>query len=160
MNNASTALKVSAGIFLTIALITIVVVLFISAQEATKSAQNNFADIQTEMSQASFTVYDNTTVSGSQVLNALRKFQDKGEFGVEVRTGKNTNGSWYFKTIDTLVPIGTTGYGSVIGTVPAGTIANASLESNNEYVNPSGKFEANVVKDNSNVIRAITFRQK
>ena len=36
MNNASSALKVAAGIFLTIALITIVVLLFISAQEATK----------------------------------------------------------------------------------------------------------------------------
>jgi hypothetical protein len=160
MNNASTALKVSAGIFLTIALITIVVVLFISAQEATKSAQNNFADIQTEMSQASFTVYDNTTVSGSQVLNALRKFQDKGEFGVQVATGKNTSGSWYFENINTIVGAGNTGYGSVTGTVPSGSIANASLEANNDYVNPSGKFIANVIKDNSNVIRGITFKQK
>ncbi|OAB44540.1 ABC transporter permease [Paenibacillus glacialis] len=160
MNNASTALKVSAGIFLTIALITIVVVLFISAQEATKSAQNNFADIQTEMSQASFTVYDNTTVSGSQVLNALRKFQDKGQFGVEVKTGKNTNGSWYFKTISTSVPVGSSGYGSVTATAPGGSIAHASNESESDYVNPSGKFEANVIKDNSNVIRGITFKQK
>jgi len=160
MNNASTALKVSAGIFLTIALITIVVVLFISAQEATKSAQNNFADIQTEMSQASFTVYDNTTVSGSQVLNALRKFQDKGQFGVEVKTGKNTTGSWYFKNINTVVPAGTSGYGSVTTTAPGGSIASASNESEMDYVNPSGKFEANVIKDNSNVIRGITFKQK
>jgi hypothetical protein len=160
MNNASSALKVSAGIFLTIALITIVVVLFISAQEATKSAQNNFADIQTEMSQASFTVYDNTTVSGSQVLNALRKFQDKGEFGVEVATGKNTSGSWYFKNINTAAGAGNTGYGSVTSTVPSGSIANASLEANSDYVNPSGKFVANVIKDNSNVIRGITFKQK
>ncbi|PWW35996.1 hypothetical protein DET56_11128 [Paenibacillus pabuli] len=36
MNNASSALKVAAGIFLTIALITIVVLLFISAQEGPK----------------------------------------------------------------------------------------------------------------------------
>ena len=160
MNNASTALKVSAGIFLTIALITIVVVLFISAQEATKSAQNNFADIQTEMSQASFTVYDNTTVSGSQVLNALRKFQDKSQFGVEVKTGKNTSGTWYFETINTVAQPGNPGYGSVTGTVPSGTIAHASNEAENDYVNPAGKFEANVVKDNSNVIRGITFKQK
>lgn len=160
MNNASTALKVSAGIFLTIALITIVVVLFISAQEATKSAQNNFADIQTEMSQAAFTVYDNTTVSGSQVLNALRKFQDKGEFGVQVATGKNKGGSWYFKTINTSGVAGDSGYGSVTNDSPSGSIAKASNEIEIEYVNPSGKFEANVVKDNSNVIRGITFKQK
>ncbi|MHA0855271.1 ABC transporter permease [Paenibacillus sp. CMAA1364] len=160
MNNASSALKVSAGIFLTIALITIVVVLFISAQEATKTAQSSFADIQTEMSQASFTVYDNTTVSGSQVLNALRKFKDKEQFGVEVRTGKNTTGSWYFERINTLNNPGESDYGSVMNTGATGQITRASNESENDYVNPSGKFEAQVVKDNSNVIRAITFKQK
>ncbi|AOZ91105.1 ABC transporter permease [Paenibacillus crassostreae] len=160
MNNASTALKVSAGIFLTIALITIVVVLFISAQEATKSAQNNFADIQTEMSQAAFTVYDNTTVSGSQVLNALRKFQDKGEFGVQVETGKSLVGSWYFENVETTVAEGTIGYGSITNGASSDNITNASNESSPDYINPSGKFLAKVIKDKSDVIRAITFEQK
>ena len=29
-----------------------------------------------------FTVYDGTTISGSQVTNALRKYKDKDQFGV------------------------------------------------------------------------------
>lgn len=76
MSNAQKALVMAAGIFLAIALITLAVVLFTSAQDSTKAAQSNFSNIQTELSQTAFTVYDNTTLSGSQVVNALRKFSD------------------------------------------------------------------------------------
>lgn len=152
MNNASSALKVAAGIFLTIALITIVVILFISAQEATKTAQNNFSDIQTELSQAAFTVYDGTTISGSQVTNALRKYKDKDQFGILVRTGKNKSGQWYGNTLGEQ------------GTVPEPNNRNKNIEeSMNEtslnYVNPSGKFKARIITDMSNVIRGIEFDQ-
>lgn len=158
MNNASSALKVAAGIFLTIALITIVVILFVSAQEATKTAQNNFSDIQTELSQASFTVYDDTTISGSQVTNALRKFKDREQFGIEVKTGKNSNGQWYGNTLRVSDSDSVWDYGSVIGD-KIGNINNTWNEKLNEYVNPSGKFKAQVVKDNSNVVRGLIFTQ-
>ncbi|MBT2763089.1 ABC transporter permease [Paenibacillus sp. ISL-20] len=152
MNNASSALKVAAGIFLTIALITIVVILFISAQEATKTAQNNFSDIQTELSQAAFTVYDGTTISGSQVTNALRKYKDKDQFGVFIATGKNKAGQWYGNVLEK------------DGSIPnpdsrQGNIDFVMDEKSPEYVNPSGKFKATIVKDDSNVIRGIKFDQ-
>ncbi|WMT42921.1 ABC transporter permease [Paenibacillus sp. D2_2] len=156
MNNASSALKVAAGIFLTIALITIVVVLFVSAQEATKTAQNNFSDIQTELSQAAFTVYDDTTVSGSQVTNALRKFKDRDQFGIRVLTGKNRQGEWYGNTLN--ITGNADEFGSVINKSNT-DISNSWNESLNEYVNPSGKFKARVVKDNSNVVRGLIFTQ-
>jgi sensor domain CHASE-containing protein len=50
MSNAQKVLVMAVGIFLAIALITIAVVMFISAQEATKAAQNNFSNTQTELS--------------------------------------------------------------------------------------------------------------
>lgn len=158
MNNASSALKVAAGIFLTIALITIVVVLFVSAQEATKTAQNNFSDIQTELSQASFTVYDDTTVSGSQVTNALRKFKDRGQFGIQVKTGKNSSGQWYGNVLNISSLSSAEEFGSVNGTSYA-DISNSWNESLMDYVNPSGKFKAKVIKDNSNVVRGLIFVQ-
>ncbi|MBW4838752.1 MAG: ABC transporter permease [Paenibacillaceae bacterium] len=158
MNNASSALKVAAGIFLTIALITIVVILFVSAQEATKTAQNSFSDIQTELSQASFTVYDDTTVSGSQVTNALRKFKDRDQFGIMVKTGKNSGGEWYGDVLIINEPETSERYGSVNGQSYA-AISDAWNERLNEYVNPSGKFKAKVVKDSSNVVRGLIFTQ-
>ncbi|OZB95092.1 ABC transporter permease [Paenibacillus sp. XY044] len=160
MNNASSALKVAAGIFLTIALITIVVILFISAQEATKTAQNNFSDIQTELSQASFTVYDGTSISGSQVTNALRKFKDKDQFGILVKTGKNRQGQWYGNQLNISTDIANDNYGSVVNTQQRiGNLTETANESSNEYVNPSGKFKASIVKDSSNVVRGLVFEQ-
>ncbi|WP_342551444.1 ABC transporter permease [Paenibacillus sp. FSL R7-0652] len=160
MNNASSALKVAAGIFLTIALITIVVLLFISAQEATKTAQNNFADIQTELSQAAFTVYDGTTISGSQVTNALRKYADKDQFGIQVITGKNKDGQWYGNQLNISQDLNNADYGSVIAPDDkVGSINQTMSEKDNQYVNPSGKFKAVIVKDRSNVVRGLIFQQ-
>lgn len=160
MGNAQKALVMAAGIFLAIALITIAVVLFISAQEATKTAQNNFSNIQTELSQTAFTVYDNTVVSGSQVVNALRKFSDKDQFGIQVVTGKNRAGSWYGKIIHTAGAIDSPDYGSVVdGTNATGKMSEAIDESKIDYVNPSGKFKAKIITDRSNVIRGIVFEQ-
>lgn len=160
MNNASSALKVAAGIFLTIALITIVVLLFISAQEATKTAQNNFADIQTELSQAAFTVYDGTTISGSQVTNALRKYADKDQFGIQVITGKNRGGQWYGNQLNISQDINNADYGSVLAPDDkVGSINQTMSEKDNQYVNPSGKFKAIIIKDRSNVVRGLIFQQ-
>ncbi|SEF53781.1 ABC transporter permease [Paenibacillus sp. UNC499MF] len=159
MGNAQKALIMAAGFFLAIALITIAVVMFISAQDATKAAQNNFSDIQTELSQTAFTVYDNTVVSGSQVVNALRKFADKEQFGIQVQTGKNPVGSWYTNKIDTASP-SSSNYGTVISPISRDAVTNATLESHVDYVNPSGKFKARIIKDKSNVIRALEFMQQ
>ncbi|WP_028545447.1 hypothetical protein [Paenibacillus taiwanensis] len=159
MNNAQSALKVAAGIFLTIALITIVVLLFVSAQEATKTAQNEFSSIQTELSKASFTVYDNTTVSGSQVVNAIRKFNQKEQFGIRVITGKN-------KVANASHPGISYGYDvNLDGTInnaimPNSAILLATTESLDTYVNPSGKFKASLIVDSSNVTRGIVFDQR
>ncbi|NGP59833.1 ABC transporter permease [Paenibacillus thiaminolyticus] len=157
MNNAQSALKVAAGIFLTIALITIVVLLFVSAQEATKTAQNEFSSIQTELSKASFTVYDNTTVSGSQVVNAIRKFYKQDQFGVRVITGKNksngiTEGTYYGSDV--------LDNGTISSAKRNESLELATQESLESYVNPSGKFKARVIVDQSNVTRGIVFDQQ
>jgi hypothetical protein len=159
MSNAQKALVMAAGIFLAIALITLSVVLFISAQDSTKAAQSNFSNLQTELSQTAFTVYDNTTLSGSQVVNALRKFSDQDQFGIQIVTGKNPTGQWYGKVINTGVPLDSVTYGSVLGVAP-GQLSQTMDEANVNYVNPNGKFRAQIVHDSSNVIRGILFRQQ
>lgn len=164
MESAKRALLFAAGLFLTIALIVMFVVMFVSAQDASKTAQNSFSDIQTELSATQFTIYDNTNVSGSQVVNALRKFYSKDQFGVIVRTGKDLKGSTlgtlYTKqeNIDAkfhqLFPI--TGLYSN----HSASITQVSDETANAYVNPSGKFKASIIYDENNVVRLIIFEQK
>ncbi|WP_411343751.1 ABC transporter permease [Paenibacillus sp. WLX1005] len=159
MNNASAALKVAAGLFLTIALITIVVVLFISAQEATKTAQNNFSGIQKELDQTQYAVYDNTNISGSQVISSLRKFQDQESFGIQVLTGKNPSGTWYFHQVNTTASADSTDYGTVSTDKAGGTFADALAQSSGNYINPTGTFKSQIIRDRSNVVRALIFKQ-
>lgn len=164
MSNAQRALLIAAGLFLTIALITLVVNLFGSAQDASKQAQNEFAGIQTELAEQAYMVYDNTILSGSQVVNALRKFKDKGSFGVQVRTGKNIAnsniGSWYHKHVIVTSDPEDVNYGQVSPIEPDGTLAKATNEVNEDYINPSGKFKSKLIRDKSNAIRAIVFNQE
>ncbi|TCZ77234.1 ABC transporter permease [Paenibacillus albiflavus] len=164
MSNAQRALLVAAGLFLTIALITLVVNLFGSAQDASKQAQNEFSAIQTELAEQTFMVYDNTKLSGSQVLNAIRKFKDKDSFGVQVRTGKNKaagiDGSWYHNYVIVTGNPDDPNYGKISASMPTGSLTNATSEIDNDYINPSGKFKSSLIRDKSNAIRAIVFVQE
>lgn len=162
MNNAQRALVMAAGIFLAIALITIAVIIFGSAQDATKTAQSSFSDLQTELSQTSFAAYDGTTLSGNQVLSAIRKFAGTEEFGIRVQTGKHKQsdfeGVWYNYTAN-FVGSGNTGIVDSLDPSADGTLENAMTESHIDYINPSGKFESKLIYDNNNVIRGILFSQ-
>lgn len=164
MNNAQRALLIAAGLFLTIALITLVVNLFGSAQEASKQAQNDFSSMQTELSNAAFDGYDNTTLTGSQVLNAIRKYLTKESFGIQVRTGKNklvssTTGMWYNHEIDIDGGSGSVSYGEIIDDDADGTLTIATDEESDHYINPSGQFKGLVIRDNNGVVRGIIFTQ-
>lgn len=165
MESAKRALLFAAGLFLTIALIVMFVVMFVSAQDASKTAQNSFSDIQTELSATQFTIYDNTNVSGSQVVNALRKFYMKDQFGVIVVTGKDKNKNNKEGTLYTSENNYKEGF---LNSLPTDhkyssykkSITDVTNESSDAYVNPSGKFKANIIYDDNNVVRLIKFEQK
>ena len=152
--STSTALMFGAALFLALALIGISVNVFSPATEAAKAATTDFSSATTELKDQKYLIYDNTTISGSQVVNALRKFQAEGESGniaIHVTTGKNIQGQWYFNTFDKTV--GITGGGN--GKKPTTT----NISTDPEYVNPSGMFKASVERDSNNVIRALKFSQ-
>lgn len=154
MDSAKKALLFGAGLFITIALITLFVIVYSTATDATKEAQSDFSGLQTELKDQKFSAYDNTNVSGSQVINAARKFQKQGEeqtLGIYVQTGKEESGSgtWYY--MNSTEP----------DELTKGTESLAGMQSENAktYVNPSGQFKANVVYDKNGVVRALRFIQ-
>ncbi|MCM3390210.1 ABC transporter permease (plasmid) [Ureibacillus chungkukjangi] len=153
----STALKFAAGLFLVLALIGIAVNVFSPATDAAKIAQTDFSNTTTELKDQKYLVYDNTVISGSQVVNALRKFESEGKsqtLGLYVETGKNSNGAgtWYYsafdKASDSMTASSTT------------DLSNTKEVTNAKYINPSGMFDAVVERDSNGVIRAIKFVQQ
>ncbi|WP_028393929.1 hypothetical protein [Bacillus cihuensis] len=155
MDAAKKALFFGAGLFLTIGLITLFVMVYGSATEASKSAQTEFSGLQAELKDQKYLVYDNTKVSGSQVVNAVRKFKSEGEagnIGVYIETGKNGNGTgtWYYSNASSVNNLAKASVDT----------SNLSDETNSNYVNPSGMFNATIVRDSNNAIRAIKFVQE
>ncbi|WP_055105807.1 hypothetical protein [Paenibacillus ihumii] len=159
--NTGVGIRVAAGIFLTIMLITIVVIITISSQDAAKQGQTKMASITTQLSDTEFNTYNNTTLSGSQVLNAIRQYMNLEQFGIRVVTGKqkaagNNVGTFYGNTFvyegDDKGSINSD-YKNVDLTIPEN-------QRYPEYINPSGKFKATIVRDKNNMIRGIEFEQE
>ncbi|WP_079524020.1 hypothetical protein [Solibacillus isronensis] len=144
----ATALKFAAGIILAIVLVGISIMVFTPAADSAKSVTNDFTNNTTELQDQKYLMYDNTVVSGSQVINAIRKFKgQEGEIGVEVTTGKSTK--WYLAnfTGDELTKVDT-------------DLLNATTNTHADYINPSGMFDAEIERDSNGVIRAIKFNQQ
>lgn len=155
--NTGVGIRVAAGIFLTIMLITIVVIITISSQDAAKQGQTKMAAITTQLSDTEYQTYSNTTLSGSQVLNAVRQYMNQEQFGVQVITGKQrgTKGNFYGNefVLD----------GTLVSQVLDGKndyLSSAEDQSSDLYINPSGKFKSSIVRDKNNMIRGIIFEQE
>lgn len=145
------ALLFGAGLFLTLALIAISVNVFSPATEAAKAATTDFSAATTELKDQKYLIYDNTTISGSQVVNAIRKFETEGKAGnisVKVTTGNKTTTSYYNSFT-----------GSTIGKGGGIMPENINDSTHAEYINPSGMFKAAVKRDKNSVIRSIEFVQ-
>lgn len=150
-----TALMLGAALFLTLALIGISVNVFSPATEAAKSATTEFSNTTTELKDQKYLVYENTTISGSQVVNALRKFEKEGKdqsLAIYVETGKDVGvGTWYYSQFTDKANALTPGVESLDKTTNV-------IEAN--YINPSGMFQSRVERDSNGVIRAIRFEQQ
>ena len=104
--------------------------------------------LNAEFAESDKTIYDGVTVSGSEVLNVIKKYQGKS-FGILVRTNK----------IETY-------YGVVFNpdsgalTGQAGKAYTDAINPvNDHYINPYGNFKGRVVRDANNVIVGLVFEQ-
>lgn len=151
--NTGVGIRVAAGIFLTIMLITIVVIITISSQDAAKQGQTKMASITTQLSDTEFNTYNNTTLSGSQVLNAIRQYMNLEQFGIRVKTGKSQSEVFYGNNFADDGEISPNSGKNL-------DLQNAENQSRDEYINPSGKFNSIIVRDKNNMIRGIVFKQQ
>ncbi|MBQ0139976.1 MAG: hypothetical protein KBT36_11800 [Kurthia sp.] len=149
----ATALKFAAGIILAIVLVAIAINVFTPASDSAKAVTTDFAANTTELKDQKYLIYDGTVVSGSQVISALRKFENEateGSIALKVETGKNNVGTWYYSQFagDSVTPSSTV------------NLANTTNVSSVDYINSSGMFNTKVTRDSNGVIRAITFTQQ
>lgn len=125
---------------------------FYIAREAKDTAATGAGQINmlnAEFSENSKTIYEGTEVSGSEVLNVIRKFQ--GEVtGVLVETKKNK--SYYGYSFDEAT--------GDIGKESTVDYLTAKKETSSNYINPNGRFLGSVIRDINGTITGLKFVQQ
>jgi hypothetical protein len=139
----------AAGIIITCIIISLGFYIAREASDTASSGTGQINELQAEFSDMSKTIYDNTEVSGSEVINVIRKFSDE-MLGVRVETKKNTSYYIYqFNDAD----------GS-LKSPSALDYKTAQNVTNSNYINPTGRFLGSVVRDENGTITGLAFVQQ
>lgn len=149
MENSLKGLMMAAGIIITCIIISLGFYIAREASDTASSGTGQINELQAEFADTSKMMYDNTEVSGSEVINVIRKFGDE-MLGVKVQTKKNTSYYIYqFNDAD----------GS-LKSMSALDYKSAQVATNSNYINPTGRFLGGVVKDANGTITGLSFVQQ
>lgn len=111
-------------------------------------ATKEHAKLQAELSDAEYDAYDGTVISGSEVINVVKKF-DGESISVKVITKKSTAYYGYSLDANNELKTGSTSSPSKMQEITSPL-----------YVNPSGNFTGSLLKDSNDVITGICFTQE
>ena len=149
MENSLKGLMLAAGIIITCIIISLGFYIAREARDTASSGTGQINQLQAEFSDTSKTMYDGTEVSGSEVINVIRKFSDD-TMGVKVVTSKTSVYYGYnFAESD-----------GTLGEKSNASYKNAQDAANQNYINPTGRFAGSVVRDANGVITGLIFAQQ
>lgn len=149
MENSLKGLMLAAGIIITCIIISLGFYIAREASDTASSGTGQINELQAEFADTSKTMYENTEVSGSEVINVIRKFSDE-MIGVKVQTKKNT--SYYIYQFND-----TDGSLKNASTLDYKSAQNATSAN---YINPTGRFLGAVVRDANGTITGLSFVQQ
>lgn len=148
-------IKWAAGIVITLAIISIAFIVFNIAKDGTMAGINKISTMNAQIAESDITIYDDQEISGSEVVNVIRKF-NKSYLAIQVITGKDTSGTWYGYNASVSESTGV----ATMGSESSSDITNAIDETHERYINPNGRFMSKVYRDKNGTAIAITFLQK
>ncbi len=120
------------------------------ASDTASSGAGQINELQAEFSDTSKTMYDNTEVSGSEVINVIRKFADE-TVGIKVVTKKGSASYYNYKFDEK--------NGDLSGESDA-DYKSAQIATSASYINPTGRFLGSIVRDANGTITGLTFTQQ
>lgn len=137
MDNVLKGVLLGAAVLLTIGVIAIGIILYNSGQQVVTKAEQDMVGISNSLSMTKFQNYDNTVVSGSQVLGGIRLYGDQGTLSVIVTT-----------------------LGGTAQTYTATNKYTQTDPANINYINPTGNFKATLTINANKIVTAINFIQQ
>jgi hypothetical protein len=148
MENSLKGLMLAAGTIVTCLIISLGFFIAKEAKDSATTGANQISKLNNEFVDNDKVIYDATEVSGSEVINCIRKFRNE-TLGIVVTTKKGTTS--YHYTVDE----------------KNGSLSKASKSeyktsmeiTDKEYINPTARFSGAVVRDANDTIIGIKFVQ-
>ncbi|NLZ80843.1 MAG: hypothetical protein GX913_03455 [Clostridiales bacterium] len=149
MENSLKGLMLAAGTIITCIIIGLGFFIAREAKDTAAAGAGQINELNAEFSENARTIYDGTEVSGSEVLNVIRKFQGE-PMGVWVKTMKESNfyGYEFDRESGELDRKSETDY------------KTAQKEESDNYINPIGRFEGSIIRDANGTITGLEFEQQ
>lgn len=149
MDNSLKGLILAAGTIITCLVISLG---FFIAKEAKASAAGGVTQISklnAEFAESDKMIYEGSVVSGAEVISAIAKF--KGDT-VCIRVSTNKSTTDYHYTYDA---------SSDSGKISGNSAYDYTLDQNNSlYINPTARFNGNIVRNKNGSICLINFTQQ
>lgn len=148
MENSLKGLILAAGTIITCMVVTLAFVISKEAKTTASNGANQINKLNAEFVESDKVIYDGATVSGSEVVNVIKKMDGEG-IGVCVVTNKNE--SFYGYKFDKI--------SGELKEAVSSDCADACNNINAKYINPYAEFSGKVVRDKNDVITGIVFKQ-
>ena len=165
MDNAQKAIMIGVGLFITIIVIAAVMLITGIGQDLLNSGTKKASSISDNLQAQLTSQYDGTTLTGSQVVAAVKSNYKTDGLAVVVKTTKNKEAKQYGKVSAIVTaPTSATTFLETDGTsennAPA-SIGPLSDSTSSDYVNPSVSYKAYLIKiEDSEAVVGIYFEQK
>lgn len=152
MENATKAILIAASVIITMAIVTLGLIVLKAGQNTAANSVSSINEMN-RIAENEYLMYDNTEVSGNEVVSAIDKVLSAGDaVGVLVTTkaGGANYTNWYVYNATVL--------DSLIAT--SRTISDAeNIEKPFTFVNPAAKFKGRVYRDSNGRIAKLAFVQ-
>jgi hypothetical protein len=149
--NILSFVKWGAGVAITLAIISIAMVMFNSTRTVAEDSIENINDTTKIMAESEYSIYNGNEVQGGIVSSCIEKYE--GDYmAIFVTTGSSSTWYGYSASISSGVV--------TMGSETGNTISITKDVSSSTYINPNAVFDANIYRDANDVITAIEFIQQ
>lgn len=158
--NIQKALWLGIGILFFVAVVSIGIFLFNKGQSIAETSGKQIDEANSMIAEAEFSDYSNQEVMGSDILNAINKYKNKGD---EITIKVVTNYPTTYQYISAGTVNGTELQTTLTGktkSVNDTDIKNANDKTSPYYINPYAKFYSQLIYDANGTIRGILATQQ
>lgn len=154
MDNAQRAIMIGVGLFITILIIAAVMLIVTPAINLINNASGRIGNLETVLVNQLTAAYDETTVTGSQVIAAVTQYYYQEGMIIEVKASSTENTVTEYGTVkgEGGKTSGVKGHKYDNDTERAKITALTDSTNSDTYVQPGARFNAHLIKNGDAVV--------